>query len=157
MMTRLIAAARFWRREGGATLVEFALVLPVVLLVIIGILDFGRAVTAYVTMSNASREGLRYATLHPASTPDAIKESVVNRSSPLNAQQMTVRALYSNDDGGTWREWTDPGAVKMNKTAIRIEVSYPWSAATAFVGRFISNGSVTFTTTSTGLAQLDRP
>ena len=48
----------------GTTMVEFALIVPVLLLLLFGILDLGRALNAYVTMSNASREGARYAMLH---------------------------------------------------------------------------------------------
>lgn len=47
--------------ERGQSLVEFALVLPVLLLLFMGILDFGRAVYAYNTLSNAAREGARVA------------------------------------------------------------------------------------------------
>ena len=49
------------RRPSGQSLAEFALVLPVLLLLFMGILDFGRAVYAYNTLSNAAREGARVA------------------------------------------------------------------------------------------------
>src|SRR5919106_5744427 len=45
----------------GQTLVEFALVLPLFVLLLFGILDFGRAVLAYNSISNAAREGSRTA------------------------------------------------------------------------------------------------
>jgi Flp pilus assembly protein TadG len=45
----------------GQSLVEFALILPVLLLIFMGILDFGRAVFAYNALSNAAREGARVA------------------------------------------------------------------------------------------------
>jgi Flp pilus assembly protein TadG len=48
-------------RERGQSLVEFALVIPVLLLLFMGILDFGRAIYAYNTLSNAAREGARVA------------------------------------------------------------------------------------------------
>lgn len=49
------------RRDRGQTLVEFALILPIFVLVLVGILDLGRAVYAFNTMNNAAREGARLA------------------------------------------------------------------------------------------------
>jgi len=48
-------------RSRGQALVEFALVLPVLLLMLFGIIDFGRAIYAYNTLANASRAGVRVA------------------------------------------------------------------------------------------------
>jgi Flp pilus assembly protein TadG len=51
-------------RDGGATAVEFALLLPVLLLLVFGIVDFGRAINAQVTLTQAAREGARLAALN---------------------------------------------------------------------------------------------
>ncbi len=48
-------------RSRGQSLVEFAIILPVFILVLVGILDLGRAVYAYNTLNNAAREGSRLA------------------------------------------------------------------------------------------------
>jgi Flp pilus assembly protein TadG len=47
------------RRERGAAAVEMAIVLPLLLLVFGGIVDFGRAFYANVVITNAAREGAR--------------------------------------------------------------------------------------------------
>src|SRR5688572_18556354 len=47
--------------DRGQALVEFALVIPIFLLILFGILDLGRAVYAYATLNNAAREGARVA------------------------------------------------------------------------------------------------
>lgn len=47
------------RSERGAALVEFAFVLPVLLLIILGIIDFGRAYGAKQELIHATREGVR--------------------------------------------------------------------------------------------------
>jgi Flp pilus assembly protein TadG len=49
---------------GGQALVEFAIVLPVVFLLILATLDFGRAVFVYNALSEASRQGARVAIVH---------------------------------------------------------------------------------------------
>ena len=52
----------------GQSMVEFALILPLVVLLIAGLFDLGRAFFALITITNATREGARYGTLHPADT-----------------------------------------------------------------------------------------
>jgi Flp pilus assembly protein TadG len=53
------------RHDGdrGAAAVEFALVLPILLLLVFGIIDFGRALNAQLTLTQAAREGVRLAAL----------------------------------------------------------------------------------------------
>jgi Flp pilus assembly protein TadG len=50
-------------RDRGAAAVEFALVLPLLLLIVFGIIDFGRALNAQITLTQAAREGARLAAL----------------------------------------------------------------------------------------------
>jgi Flp pilus assembly protein TadG len=47
------------KREDGAALVEFAIVLSLLVLILFGIIEFGRAYNAQVTLTHASREGVR--------------------------------------------------------------------------------------------------
>lgn len=53
------------RSTRGQGLVEFILVLPVLLIVAVGVLDFGRIFFGLITVSNASREGARYLSFNP--------------------------------------------------------------------------------------------
>src|SRR5215469_8310359 len=50
-------------RDRGAAAVEFALLLPLLLLLVFGIIDFGRALNAQITLTQAAREGSRLAAL----------------------------------------------------------------------------------------------
>jgi Flp pilus assembly protein TadG len=62
-MHRLSLVRRYRRRDGGdergAAMVEFALVLPLLLVLVFGIVDFGRAFQSWITLTNAAREGAR--------------------------------------------------------------------------------------------------
>jgi Flp pilus assembly protein TadG len=49
--------------DRGAAAVEFALCLPILLLLVFGIIDFGRALNAQITLTQAAREGVRLAAL----------------------------------------------------------------------------------------------
>ena len=52
-----------WTDESGAELIEFALVFPLLLLVFLGIIDFGLLFQKYEVVTNAAREGARVAVL----------------------------------------------------------------------------------------------
>lgn len=56
-------ACRGTHRRGQA-LTEFALVIPLLLLLIFGIIEFGRFIYAYEVLNNATREGARFAIVH---------------------------------------------------------------------------------------------
>jgi len=67
-MTKLM---QFWADDdAGQSLIEFALTLPLVLLIITGIFDTGRAVWQENTLAYAAREGTRYAIVHGSGYPD---------------------------------------------------------------------------------------
>lgn len=51
------------KSEKGQSMVEFALVLPVLILLLFGIIDFGRVFHAYLTIDHASREAARSASV----------------------------------------------------------------------------------------------
>ena len=54
-------AAKHLPPDRGAAAVEFALVFPLLLLIVFGIIDFGRALNAQITLTQAAREGARLA------------------------------------------------------------------------------------------------
>ena len=56
--------------DKGAELIEFALVFPLLLLVMFGIMDFGLLFQRYETVTNAAREGARIAVLPGYAQPD---------------------------------------------------------------------------------------
>lgn len=68
MARRRIGRAGASRR--GQTLVEFAMVLPVLMLMLVGTLDLGRVVLANDTVGAAAREAARYAIVHGSQATD---------------------------------------------------------------------------------------
>lgn len=50
---------RLWRNADGTAALEFGLVLPLLLVVLLGIVDYGHIYFTRLTMSNAAREGAR--------------------------------------------------------------------------------------------------
>jgi len=82
--------------EAGQNLVETALVLPLLLLVLAGIVDFGRAFTTYIAIANAAREGARVASHFPDNA-GLIEEAVMEEASPgglaLDVSNITIDGL----------------------------------------------------------------
>lgn len=71
------------RRRRGAAAAEFAVVLPVFLLVTFGILEFGRMIMVQQVLTNASREGARLACIEGTSVSDvqtAVNQFLTNAS-----------------------------------------------------------------------------
>jgi Flp pilus assembly protein TadG len=56
-------SCRAKKDESGAAAVEFAIVLPVLLLLVFGIIEFGLLFNRYITVTHAAREGVRVAAL----------------------------------------------------------------------------------------------
>ena len=87
----------FGEGESGQSLVEFALTLPILLLVITGTFDVARAVWQENTLAYASREGTRYAIVHGSGYPDQAQVAWPGNTSGITA---AVRAA-SVGIGGT--------------------------------------------------------
>lgn len=138
------------RSEQGQATIEFALVMPVLLLLLVGIFDLGRALGAYVTVTNASREGARFAITSASSTEAQIAAEVARRARPLDPAQLEVDVAYYAADGSL-QLFPVPASDPPAPVLIRVDTRYPWSAATWVVGRFFAGGtgSQTFSGTST--------
>ena len=65
------------RREAGQSIVEMAFVLPVLILLLVVVVDAGRAFDAYIVLSNAAREGARFGSLQLEPPPIQVKDLVV--------------------------------------------------------------------------------
>lgn len=88
----------------GQGLVEFTLVISILVLVGFGIFDLGRVFFTMITITNASREGARYLTLHPADNQNGFTGTIaaaVNEAhgSSLNLQpsEVSVTLCIDND------------------------------------------------------------
>lgn len=88
-------AKRGIRAEHGAVAVEFAILVPVFLLLVFGIIDFGHAFYMKQMVSNASREGARYGARYTTDTTG--KHLIPNAFSPTqDAIDTWVKSKYSS-------------------------------------------------------------
>lgn len=119
-------------RRGVAT-VELVLILPVLMTMILGAIDFGRFAYSYIAVTNAARAAAGYASMNPY-TPTtqplfeaqlrqaALDElSAVDASSPFDPAKVTVASTRSFDPGNVlWR--------------VRVDVTYPFETVVPWPG-----------------------
>lgn len=75
-MNRFVRPRRERERERGQSLVEFALALPILLLVIFGLLDLGRAVYVGNALAEAARDGARYGSVQARAYDETTRAGV---------------------------------------------------------------------------------
>jgi Flp pilus assembly protein TadG len=97
-MSRLRPARRSGRREEGAAAVEFALLLPILLLILFGIIDFGRALNMQIQLTEAAREGVRPLALGTTGNPTSATQ---NAALPLSGVGVAYTACPANPGPGT--------------------------------------------------------
>jgi Flp pilus assembly protein TadG len=122
-MAAIVEAIRRRCSEKGAELIEFALVFPLLLLVVLGIIDFGFLFQKYEVVTNAAREGARIATL-PTYGPSYAQNRVFEY---LDAASMT-------DPGRT--ATVTPVALLSGDCGYQVQVTYPH--VYSFVGGIMS-------------------
>jgi Flp pilus assembly protein TadG len=116
--------------ESGAVLVEFALTLPLLLLLIVGIFDFGRLFQEYSVVTNAAREGARMAVL-PASY--GIPDIEARVTAVLSAGGVTATPAITVTDGSL-----DPGAgaAPFSTKRVEVQVDHTFSYLVPFARAF---------------------
>ncbi len=74
--------------DQGAALVEFAIVLSLLVLILFGIIEFGRAYNAQETLTHAAREGVRVLAI--TGDPDAAVTATIAAAPGLDGALLTV-------------------------------------------------------------------
>jgi len=92
----------FLKDKRGQSIIEFALVLPILLMVLFGITEFGRAIMVKNILHTASREGARLAAVSAEgdslSVQDRVREVLLAASiKPADIQEITVEFDLSED------------------------------------------------------------
>jgi Flp pilus assembly protein TadG len=128
------------RRRGagdrGAAAVEFALLLPLLLLILFGLIDFGRALNAQITLTQAAREGARLASLGNY-TSAQICTRVVTAATSLSLTCTNVTVTNCPSSSSSTGVGTGDGVV---------QVSYPFTFVTPIgaIAKLVGGGSGSF-------------
>ncbi|MBI4320036.1 MAG: pilus assembly protein [Chloroflexi bacterium] len=132
----------------GQALTEFALILPVFLMSLFGVVDLGQALWQYDTLAHAAREGSRYAALHgrngiPSTGPGSssftapnndtnVTGVVLSRAVGLDPSRLVVRSTWPDGDN-------------LKGSRVLVEVEYVFRP---FTSSILGVGNVTMRSTS---------
>ena len=87
---------RLGRGSRGQSLVEFAIVLPIITLVVLGLFDLGRAVFTYNTLAQAARQGNRAAIVDQNS--DRVKAVAVAAAPTIGLTSSNLSVCFKTED-----------------------------------------------------------
>ncbi len=107
---------RRMRSPRGQALIEFAFVLPIMLVFLFAIVDFGIAIDRRITLQHSVREGARYAAVH--SDELDIKQKTVDQAQGIIGLADVDVCYIDGDDGNT--SVGDPG------DAVRVGGIFTW-------------------------------
>jgi len=120
------------RREDGQAITEFALILPVLVALLLGIIQFGIVFNNYLTITDAARAGARKAAVSRflGDNGAAAKTTAQNSAQQLNQTDLKVTVTSTN--------WDVPGS------DVNVTVTYPYSIN--ILGWTVKAGDLTSTT-----------
>lgn len=142
------------RNERAQSLVELAISLPVIILILLGTVDFGMAIFSYAILRDAAQEGALYGSFNPAN-----KAEIENRtrnispraddavfSSPINLRdtalvKVDVKALGAFCQGST----------KGVANSLQVNVSYKYPLLMPFIRPIVGSGSISLSGTATNI------
>ena len=111
------------RRSHGQGFVEFALILPVLLLIMLGIIEFGYVFTAYASLFSAAREGVRYGVVNPMDVSGIVASA---EQKVFLADPDSVDVVVRYDDGPDTPQFTDPARVQIgNRVLVHVTCDLP--------------------------------
>ena len=121
-----------FRNERGQTMVEFALVVPILCVVLFGILQFGALYNDYVTLTDATRVGARKAATsrHEANPAGAASAAARNAAKGLTPAKLGVTVTASAWEHGE---------------TVTVKATYPYSIN--LLGVVVASGTLESETT----------
>ena len=120
-----------FKNERGQTLTEFAIVLPILALLLFGVIQFGIAFNNYITLTDAVRAGARKGAVgrHLQDPQAAVQQSVRNASTDLKLSDLQVSVT------SPWTQGSD----------VTVTATYPYSIN--LLGLVVKSGRLSSSTT----------
>jgi len=150
------------RRDHGQSLVEFSLMLIFLTVLLMGVLDLGRAYFTYLALKDAAAEGAYFG----SAFPQCVDEDGINNVSPGCGGSRTIpyRVTHSAPQGGLV-DWADANALisvdlpcgstvpcALNAgQVLTVTVQYQYQMLTPFVGTIANGQALTLTARSSAV------
>jgi len=132
------ARCGFHRGERGQAIVETALVLPIIVLLLFGILEFGRFYNAWIVITQASREGARVAAVECSLSPSTCGADVDSKvDANLGGLSLASRTI------------TLTAGPYSSGSPVTVTVQYRMSVITPIIATFMPGNPFTLTSSAT--------
>ena len=112
------------KNQKGQALVEFAITLPILLLLVMAIFQFGMMLNSYLTIENASREGARAGIV--GSSDAEIKQLIIATSPSLDSRNLTVNI-------------TPTETIRRSGDTLNVKVTYNYNLTVAIISNLFKN------------------
>lgn len=134
-------------RERGASIVELALIAPVMVVLVMGVLDLGRAYRLNIRLENAAREGAAFAQVYPndvtCGSAGSIHGHVEAEEPALKSTPGFQIVVLGQGAGGAFTPMTGcTGSVATPGERVRVNVSARYDIVTPLVAQAVG-GSLT--------------
>ena len=139
-----------FRQESGAELVEAAVVIPILLMLLLGIVTFGRAWNVYQTITRAAREGARQAVLTPCADSTYCSGATAYTSNDIWTKFVDPVLASDNLDSSKILNPTityvpmDPNDPTPSVCGVQVSFEYPYTFSVPFTS--INLSTVTLST-----------
>jgi Flp pilus assembly protein TadG len=136
-----------WRSEPGTAVVEFAVVLPLLLLIVFGILDFGRALNYTNDATHLASEGARWAVVdsNPGEPSQTLQQYILSQGDTSEMTRGTTVCVSFPD--GSAPQAGDP-------VEVTVAVKFDWMP---YLSNSVFGGSPNSTFTGKAVMRLERP
>ena len=120
----------FWRHTDGAVAVEFAVLLPVLVAILFGIIDFGDLFMKDHLITNASREGARYGVAYRV---DASNNRILPSSQTSQITSVVNNYLTGLLPSGSWTVPTPTYDAASRRLTVTVNATKSWFGPLALV------------------------
>lgn len=112
------------RNERGQSLIEFTLIIPIVLIILMGIFEFGIMLNSYLTINNAARDSSRLAAVGGSDTE--VISLALDRLPNIDTNNITI-------------EVTPSAGNRVRGGTVTVKVTYNYQVFTPIISNIINN------------------
>jgi Flp pilus assembly protein TadG len=116
---------RFIKNQEGQALIEFSIIIPVLLLLLLGIAELSMVLNSYLSIENAAREGARIGVVNASDTD--IKNRILNTTPTINSNNLNIQITPSENDRSSGDNLT-------------ISITYNYHTITPLISALFQNG-----------------
>jgi TadE-like protein. len=139
------------KNERGQSMVELAISLVLILVILAGIFDLGRAIIAYLVLQDAAEEGIVYGVGFPTDCNQITSRIRGDINNTLISSQVMVAITIQNTSGNYSSCYSIPYAQVYAGRIMRIKVTTDFPISMPFLGTFLGKQTIPLVVTTNGV------